>query len=162
MGSMVFSALAMEAYVNHVGALALQRVEDLDAQVAEQEWNRLYERRSAKTKLKQILTCLGANEDMDAWPYDAFCEAIEYRHKLAHGKVETLRFMTDEHPSLYFPSDCDETAPVWMQLTTGENARRFLEATEALSSRISELSDASPVGSLFNPIISSDSATWSA
>ena len=79
MSALLFSALAMEAFLNHAGSQILPR------------WDILKKKLSPKEKLDLIFAVKGIEVDWGSRPYQSFIDVIKYRNMLAHAETEDVK-----------------------------------------------------------------------
>jgi hypothetical protein len=77
--SLIFTAFALEAYLNHLGPQLLQN------------WISIERRRSPQAKLKLLCRKLAIKADWSARPWLTINELFSYRNSLAHGRGEELK-----------------------------------------------------------------------
>lgn len=127
MGSLIFTAFMVEAYLNHVGPHVFKCWCDL-------------ERLSPLSKLNLIVERLGIEKDDGKRPYQTLIGLFRFRNTLAHGKSvhlksEEVRFfdessVNDEHE--FLRTD-------WEDYCSEVNAKRALEDAETIVRQIEEL-----------------------
>ncbi|TQO97450.1 hypothetical protein FLM07_18555 [Vibrio cholerae] len=78
MSTLLYSAFALEAYFNHLGAI---KVED---------WLRRERRLSKRKKLEFLLETIGLDLDSSSEPVSAVVFVFKFRDMLAHGRTESL------------------------------------------------------------------------
>lgn len=123
LGSIVFAAFTLEAFLNHIGETIFESWEEL-------------ERLPPKAKLKVICEKLRIKPDFASMPWQIVPEIFGIRDKVAHGKNEILR---DEQ--LLSVDDYDEKMGEilrarWQEYATRENAERVREHLEKLCRNI--------------------------
>ena len=84
--SLIFSAFAMEAYLNHLGNLR------------EKEWDKVERSYSKLEKLKKFCKCANLTVDQKARPYITVTEIFRFRDQMAHGKttIDEISFEFDQ------------------------------------------------------------------
>ena len=120
MASLVFTAFALEAYLNHVGAKLFK------------SWNDL-ERLGPKEKLNVIAERVGLDTDHGTRPWQVMKDLFGFRNDIAHGK--TTQIVTREE--VPFHKYKEESVPVfaatkWEKYCTQRNAERAREDVEAI------------------------------
>jgi len=117
MGSLVFTAFSIEAYLNHVGPKVFKCWEDL-------------ERLSPKEKLNVISEKLEVKVNYGIRPWQVLTELFQFRNDIAHGKtqkvviskIETL----EKHNASYDPWEF-RAETRWEKYCTKKNAERARE-----------------------------------
>ena len=119
MSSLVFSAFALEAFLNHVGAHTFQTWNDLESL-------------TPRAKIDVVCEKLGLAPEWGSLPWQIVPEIIGFRNKIAHGKNALLTFeqtvSTDEYETLlhkFLTAD-------WQHYATENNAVRVRAQLERL------------------------------
>jgi hypothetical protein len=79
MSSLVFSAFALEAFLNHIGEHLFQAWDDLESL-------------NARAKINVICERLDLTPNWGALPWQIVPEIVGFRNKVAHGKNALLKF----------------------------------------------------------------------
>jgi len=143
MNVLVYSAFAMEAYFNHLGAHLYS-----DWQCRERKLSKL-------KKLRQFNERLHLNRDLAEEPYRSVLDVFDFRDALAHGKTEnvesqeTVELTEDDLRSYVIGTK-------WMDACTLENAERIFYNIEEV---IRQLHNAAGLGG--NPFIHYHSSAYS-
>ncbi|WP_143164529.1 hypothetical protein [Lampropedia hyalina] len=117
MNVLVYSAFAVEAYFNHLGA-------HLDS-----NWESKERKLSKFKKLRQFNERLELNQDLSKEPFRSVMDVFDFRDALAHGKTEeverqeTVELSEDELRSYMIGTK-------WMDACTLENAARIFSNVE--------------------------------
>ncbi|MEJ1964635.1 MAG: hypothetical protein WDO56_25030 [Gammaproteobacteria bacterium] len=80
MNVILFSALALEAFLNHLGARTVQ------------SWPPLKRKLAPPQKLKFILAQHRVSVDLSRPPYQSFATAFQFRNLVAHAETEHVAF----------------------------------------------------------------------
>ena len=121
---MVFTALALEAYLNHIGKVLFRK-----------DWDKIERTSSPYTKLILIKEKLSMEININVKPFSLFNAIFKYRNMIVHGKTEYIDKPT--HTNI-------EALPVqfttkWEDMTTLANANKFYEAMVAIIKSIHEV-----------------------
>lgn len=119
-GTMLFSAFAMEAYLNHAGKLKIEN------------WDKVEKSFSPKQKIKRIIDELNLDVNLGEPPFQIFHELFQFRKLIVHGKTKIIEheFVTDRDVTKdFFPI---ELKSEWEWHTTIENGKRFFEDTQKM------------------------------
>lgn len=127
MGSLIFTAFMMEAYLNHVGPHVFKCWCDL-------------ERLSPLSKLNLIVEKLGIDKDDGKRPHQTLIGLFRFRNTLAHGKsvhlkLEEVRFFDESSVN----NEHEFLRTDWEDYCSEVNARRALEDAETIVKQIEEL-----------------------
>ena len=119
MSSLVFSAFALEAYLNHLG------------QEKVPFWQEI-ERIGIMQKLRVLSAHLSVTSDPSARPLQTVRQLFKFRNFMAHGRGE---YVTGEGtlPSGEIPFGMDLVQTEWEKYCTLENAERAIEDVRKLS-----------------------------
>ena len=129
MGSLIFTAFTLEAYLNHIG----QRIFAC--------WNDL-ERLSPSKKLNVITEKLGVAKDDSKRPFQTVSSLFKFRNDVAHGKSvqlkseDQIRVIDDKFDE--YMHDPLETR--WQKYCTLKNAERAREDVEKIIKLLHEVS----------------------
>jgi len=118
---MLFSALSLEAFLNHVGSQLFE------------PWAPLKKKLSPREKLDVMLGARGHSVEFSRRPYQSFMEAFQVRNALAHAETDYVPF---PGPS---PQPGDLPMSDWMKKCNSENARRILEDAVAIQRHLPAL-----------------------
>ena len=127
MGSLVFTAFSVEAYLNHVGSKVFECWGDL-------------EKLSPKEKLNVISEKIGLRVNYGVRPWQLMSELFQFRNDIAHGKSHKIEISKIEPLEVYnanvnsFDSYRAETR--WEKYCTKENAIRAREDFEKIVNTI--------------------------
>ena len=113
---MLFSALSLEAFLNHLGPQLFQ------------PWAVLKKKLSPREKLDVMLGARGKTVDFSRRPYQSFNEAFQLRNALAHAETDYVPFEGASPHNLPM-SD-------WMKMCDLKNAKRTLEDAEAIQRKL--------------------------
>lgn len=123
MTTAVFSAFALEAYLNHLGPQRFKCWEEL-------------ERLSVEAKLSLVLEDLDKHPDFSQRPFQTIKVLLRLRNQLAHGKTERVEEETVQH---LFPGERPRYPEVkWETLCTKSAASRFHEDSVAVIRKLDE------------------------
>jgi len=115
MGSLVFTAFSLEAYLNWLGKKTFAH------------WDYL-ERLSPKEKMEVISDQLGVKVELGGRPWQIMKDLFNFRNDIAHGKPETLTSKTLEPIDEHLDKKLGQIARTkWEQYCTRENAERARE-----------------------------------
>lgn len=118
MASLVFSAFAFEAYLNHLGAEKFKF------------WGEI-ERVSAESKLKIIAGELKVEVEKSKRPWQTLFEVQRFRNLMAHGRTERIEGSgTVDDPEVKGSIDLVEAK--WEEFCREENAERALADVEEI------------------------------
>ena len=143
MNVLVYSAFALEAYFNHLGAHL------------HSDWQSKERRLSKVKKLRQFNEYLHLNQDLSEEPYRSVLDVFNFRDALAHGRTEeverqeTVELREDELRSYMIGTG-------WTDACTLANAERVFSNVEAV---IRQLHKAAGLGDY--PFIHYHSSTYS-
>ena len=116
--SMAFDAFALEAYLNHLGAIRIPF------------WESLKRKLSPHEKLDVLSTDLGFKPDFGRRPWQSFREIFKLRALLAHAETETLPFEGEVEEG------SKESIPLplasWEEFMTVGTGQKFLDDTKAM------------------------------
>lgn len=113
MGSMLFCAFSLEAYVTHLGKLLLIN-----------DW-KYFEKLNPNGKLRLLDRTLKLDIDYSKPPFSVFPDIFDYRKKIVHGKTEKVTEPTiKKHKK--FPVEFEAK---WQKITNKTTANRFVENT---------------------------------
>ena len=126
MFSMLGSAFAVEAYLNHLG----------QDKFGEKEWEKIERSMNPESKLRVLARLIDYNLDFGRRPCQTFADMFKYRNAIAHARTETLTF---EEGQEYDPME-GPTVPEtkWEQATTLETAERYYEDARELVRQLHE------------------------
>jgi hypothetical protein len=119
LGSLVFSAFALEAFLNHLGESTFK------------SWNDL-ESISVRAKVSVICERIGVEPNWGAQPWQIIPEIIGFRNKVAHGKNAMLKFEAIVSKDRYEEVLHQFLFADWQQYATQENAMRVRASLEEL------------------------------
>ena len=120
--AMLFSALCIEAYFNHLGETLLTY------------WDTIEKKLSPEDKLKVITTTLEFQLDKGSRPFQTFTEIFKFRNSVAHAKTEYLKqefeqtIVIKENPKLPLTE--------WEEKIDINNAERFVEDTKEIITQL--------------------------
>jgi hypothetical protein len=119
LASIVFTAFALEAFLNHVGNLVHTNWSELD-------------RASSRKKLAAITKQLSITVNFKDSPWQVFPELVEVRNAIAHGRSEDLE---DDIPMS--PDDYESELGImleanWQTYSNKEQAERVRKEVESL------------------------------
>jgi hypothetical protein len=128
--SLVFTAFALEAYLNHIGGLEFK------------SWESLERKLSPENKLTLLCEHLGIVTDFSRRPWQTVGEILGFRNALAHGRSKPLtefRQVSSDHyePELHKILQAD-----WEKFGTETNAARTREDVLAIGELLSTKSKA--------------------
>jgi hypothetical protein len=123
MTAAVFSAFALEAYLNHLGPQRFKCWEEL-------------ERLSLEAKLSLILEDLGKHPSFSRRPFQTIKVLLRLRNALAHGRTELVEEETIQH--LLAGERPRYPAATWEKLCTERDAARFHEDSVAVIQQLDE------------------------
>lgn len=126
MASLIFTAFAAEAWLNHIGSWIFKCWGD-------------FERLPPLSKLNIVAEKLNIDIDKGIRPYRTLCELFKFRNTLAHGKSVFLK--SDEIRLGAEPfDDCkDERLQTgWEEYCTQDNATSAMKDTEIIIKKIHE------------------------
>jgi hypothetical protein len=116
MASLVFTAFALEAYLNWLGIRVLA------------DWEELEKRTSPQKKLKKLADYLQVEVVISKRPWLIMKDLFSFRNDIAHGKPEQLIEMKEEPIDEHLDRKLGESAPTrWQAFCTRENAERARE-----------------------------------
>lgn len=121
LGSIVFSAFALEAFLNHIGDSLYS------------SWSEMEKKLDPKSKIAIICEKLEIKPDYGTMPWQIIPEIIGFRNKIAHGKsefrrVETITECHDEYSMAMY--QLIESS--WGEFVTESNAIRIHKEMEVL------------------------------
>jgi len=127
MGSLVFTAFSLEAFLNHIGPKLFQCWSDL-------------ERLGPKEKLNVLAEKLGVTVDYGKRPWQIIKNLFEFRNDLAHGK--SIKVLEENVVTLsrYNHRSIVLARTRWEKFCTHENAERAREDVEKIVHTLSEAS----------------------
>lgn len=137
MGSLVFTAFTLEAYLNWLGDKLFPH------------WKYL-ERLSPKEKLEVISDQLGVKIQFGSRPWQIIKQLFNFRNDIAHGKPETLVTETVEPIDDDFDAklgEPDRTA--WEKFCSQENAERAREDVAQILNELHAAADLNDPGPFF-------------
>lgn len=122
LGSILFSAFMIEAYLNYLGSLKL-----------ESSWSQVERALSPEAKLRLLAGMIGLHLDFGKPPFQTFKELFKLRNAISHAKPELIHT-----PEIDWPED--EVAPyipltgksLFYEPPSREKARRILEYAEQI------------------------------
>lgn len=137
MGSLVFAAFMVEAFLNHVGPHVFK------------SWNDL-ERLSPLSKLNLVAEKLGIENDQGKRPYQTLVRLFWFRNTLAHAKsvqfqleeTHLVEVPVDEHRHEFLVTD-------WEEYCTESNATRVLDESEAIIRQIHKVAGMKEINPFF-------------
>ncbi|QIB67035.1 hypothetical protein [Kineobactrum salinum] len=130
MGSLVFTAFAFEAYLNHLGPSLFET------------WSHI-ERLSPKAKFEVLAERVGLKADFGCRPQQTIIRLFGFRNDIAHGKSITLKDMRIESLEVYQKDPWSFRAQTdWEKYCTIENTER---AREDINSVVHTLHKASEI-----------------
>lgn len=95
--ALIFSALAFEAFANHIGQNVLE------------DWSSLKRKLSPYEKIKKIAKARNTKIDWNAKPYKSIPEIIKFRNAVAHAETTLVSIETlskDKVDDEHWPSKC--------------------------------------------------------
>lgn len=110
----LFAALSLEAFLNHLGPTLLRG------------WGPIKKKLSPREKLAVLLAERQVSIDFSCRPYQSFGDAFRLRNALAHAETEYLPFIRTDGERTTLP----ETD--WQRTCNRETARRILEDTASI------------------------------
>jgi hypothetical protein len=117
---MVFSAFALEAYINHLGEKYIH------------DWER-YEKKKFKDKLKHVFLTTSYTTKLESKPFCYIDEIFDYRKQIVHGRTEKIinrqKLIIGDIPKL------PETE--WQKHTNLMNAEKFRNRVEEIIEKLS-------------------------
>ncbi len=126
MFSMLSSAFALEAYLNHLG----------QDKFGEKEWEKIERGMSVESKLRVLAKLINYDLDFGKRPCQTFRKIMWYRNTMVHAGTEILPY---EEVQVYDPVEGPaEPETKWEQATTLETAERFYEDTRAMIDQLNE------------------------
>ena len=126
MSSMLSSAFALEAYLNHLGA----------AKFGQKEWERIERGMSTESKLRVLAKIINYNIDFGKRPFQTFMKMLKYRNTIVHARTETLTYDEEQE---YGPRERPAHPETWWeQATTLKTAERFYEDARELVRQLHE------------------------
>ncbi len=119
--SLIFTAFALEAYLNHVGKSIFECWDDL-------------ERLSPSAKINVIAEKLEVKKDDSIRPFQTVKKLFEFRNDVAHGKTILLKneeqiSITDSNMDKYMHKMLE---PEWEKYSTLDNAKRARDDVEEI------------------------------
>lgn len=128
MGSIIFSAFAFEAYLNHLGKKLFSN----------SKWDEI-EKLGPKDKLIEISKETSLNLDFGKPPFQSITELIRFRNELAHGKTVKLEIRSTESLEKYNNRDVwDFRATTrWEKLCTQDKAEKFCRDVKEIADQLS-------------------------
>jgi hypothetical protein len=131
MTSMLFCAFTIEAFLNHLLEITFPDF-----------WEPLKRRLRTREKLDVLSVNFNFQPDFGKRPFQTFEKIMKFRNLLVHAKTETLitegEFILEDGES--FP----ELQTEWEKLLTIDHARRFLDDTKEIVTRIAEAAGIDP------------------
>lgn len=112
MSCLTFSAMTVEAAVNHISAETIKH------------WDHFETKLKTKEKLELLAEATGVTIDFGATPFNEFTWLQKFRNTLAHGKTETVT-----KPAAVSMAEVDAE---WMSACTIERAEKGLNAARAM------------------------------
>lgn len=125
-GTILFSAFAMEAYINHIGKLKIENWEEIEKSF------------SPKQKIKHLIDELNLEVDLGAPPCQIFHDLFQFRKLIVHGKTKVIEheFVTERNVTKdFFPT---ELKSEWECNTTLENGKRYFEDTQKMMENLNK------------------------
>ena len=119
MFSMLSSAFAVEAYLNHLG----------QDRFGKKEWGKIERGMSPESKLRVLAKLFNYNLDFGRRPWQTFADMFRYRNAIVHARTETLTFAEQTYDAGEGPA---EPKTKWEQATTTETAERFYKDAREL------------------------------
>jgi len=117
-GTMIFSAFVMEAYLNHVGKLKIDN------------WEKIEKSLSPKEKIKLFIEKFNLIVDLGKSPFQTLHDLFQFRQLIVHGKTKIIEheFVTDRDVTKdFFPIDLKSD---WEYDIKLENGIRYFEDTK--------------------------------
>ena len=117
--AMLLSALAIEAYLNHLGNLIFKC------------WNSIERSLTPRQKLDLLCEKMSYEPDHGERPYQTFHDIFKFRQKTVHGKTEVIK----DHESIQsyhnneFPK---EPKTDWENMISQDNTNRYVEDMQAI------------------------------
>ncbi len=125
LGSLIFSAFAFEAFLNHIGEYLFT------------SWPRLERQLSHHAKLALIAEKLDFNVDYGTMPWQIIPQLFGFRNKVAHGKNEMLRLeKIVPHDDRYKELMHEFMFADWQNFVTQENAINVRKRLEEIITSI--------------------------
>jgi hypothetical protein len=127
MGSLVFTAFSLEAFLNHIGPKLFMSWSD-------------HERLGPREKLDLVACRVGVKVNYGQRPWQIMKKLFEFRNDVAHGKsVKVLK--KDTIPlKRYQPGPVDLARTRWEEFCTHKNAERAREDVERMVHALNEAS----------------------
>lgn len=117
--AITFAALAVEAFLNTIGALSIKRWDDLEGST------------SPAGKLAIIENTLKLDIDRSRTPFNAFRELFKFRNSIVHAKPDFLPLIMKPEPGYAIPVSSGKTPlATWEKDASLENARRLVLRSE--------------------------------
>lgn len=110
---LLFSAFALEAFVNHLGELSLQN------------WRSLKKNKSVREKLVLLADTHGVALDWDSYPYGSIKELVQFRNAVAHAETQDVSIEI-------ISGAAGGKLPHWPSLCEPETAKRISGEVEQL------------------------------
>jgi hypothetical protein len=123
LGSIVFTAFSLEAFLNHVGEAIFK------------SWPEL-EKLTPKGKVNLITEKLGVKVDYGSMPWQIIPEIIGVRNKIAHGKNELLRDERMLTVDTYDEKMGEILRSHWQSYVTQQSAERACEKVQEICKTI--------------------------
>jgi hypothetical protein len=125
MASMVFTAFALEAYLNWLGDKLFL------------DWGAFEKKLNLKEKLKKIAKQLQMNVNMASEPWAVITKLFQFRNDIAHGKPEQKKEEKKEPIDDHLDGKLGESAETdWQKFCTQENAERAREDVKKMAQAI--------------------------
>jgi hypothetical protein len=121
----VFSAFAIEGFLNHIGQ---RKVRD---------WEVFERKLGPREKLLFLQRVLHFPADASQRPFQTLRDMMRLRDALAHGKTETVT--SDAVVANPHDEDARYPAPLWRRLCSAESVGRMVEDAEAMIRVLNEL-----------------------
>jgi hypothetical protein len=119
LGSIIFTAFALEAFLNHVGESLFKSWADL-------------EKLAPRGKINVIAEKIGLKVDFGAMPWQVVPEIFGVRNKVAHGRNELLQDERMLSVDSYDERMGEILRAPWQTYATRENAERARERVEEI------------------------------
>jgi hypothetical protein len=119
LGSLTFSAFALEAFLNHLGESVFE------------SWSEL-ESINPRAKVNVICEHIGVKPNWGAQPWQIVPEIVGFRNKIAHGKNAMLKFESVVPQDQYEEVRRQFLSADWQKYATEKNAVRVRAALEEL------------------------------
>ena len=128
--SMLFDALTIEAYLNHLGSMRFSF------------WPPLKKKLSPREKLDVICADLGFAPDFGRIPWHTLSPILELRNLLAHAQTEVLPFKGELRGRQVFVEEWPKSK--WEEFMSVGQCQRFLDQTKSMITELAHAANISP------------------